>query len=176
MNTKYILWFGRDKHKIHLMDGNRGWGKTNTKYLWVQNPKKSRSQVAVMIKSDFQNPSGSQGSTARIRNQNSSRLWQKLANTYGCMQWKMGKNHPMVPPLDHFQGKNKKRSSLARIISASRQSFFANLTTFERRSGLKIFSLLKIAILKMGWLSKFQSHRSWGDAHLNLGAAQEPPN
>ena len=63
----------------------------------------------------------------------------------------LGKNHPMAPPLDHFQGKNKNRSSLARTISASRRSFFANLTTFERRSGLKNFSHLKIAILKMGW-------------------------
>ena len=53
----------------------------------------------------------------------------------------------LVPPLDHFQGKNKNFSSLARTISAS---FFANLTTFERRSGLKKISLLKIAILKMG--------------------------
>ena len=82
----------------------------------------------------------------------------------------------MVPPLDHFQGKNRNCSSLGRTISASRRSFFANLTTFERRSGLKKFSLLKIAILKMGWLSKFQSHRSWGDAHLSLGPAQAPPN
>ena len=60
------------------------------------------------------------------------------------------KNHTMVPPLDHFQGKNEKRSSLARMISASGRSFFANLATFERRFGLKKFSLLKIAILKMG--------------------------
>ena len=60
------------------------------------------------------------------------------------------KNHPMVPPLNHFQGKNKNRSSLARTISESRRSFFANLTTFERRSGLKTVFLLKIAILKMG--------------------------
>ena len=50
---------------------------------------------------------------------------------------KTEKNHPMVPPLDHFQGKNKNHSSLARMISALRRSFFANLTTFERRSGLK---------------------------------------
>ena len=55
----------------------------------------------------------------------------------------------MVPPLDHFQGKNKNRS-LAKTISVLKQSFFANLTTFERRSGIKIFSLLKIASLKMG--------------------------
>ena len=60
----------------------------------------------------------------------------------------------MVPPLDNFQGKNKNCSSLGRTISASRRSFFANLTTFERRSG----------------------HRSWGDTHLSLGAAQAPPN
>ena len=63
---------------------------------------------------------------------------------------KIEKNHPMVPPLDHFQGKNENRSSLARTISASRQSFFENLATFECRSGLKIFCYLKIAILKMG--------------------------
>merc|ERR1712208_42517 len=62
---------------------------------------------------------------------------------------KKGKNHPMVPPLNHFQGENKICSSLARTISASRGSFLAKLTTFERRSGLKIFSLLKIPILKM---------------------------
>ena len=66
------------------------------------------------------------------------------------MQQKIENNHPIVTPLDHFQGKNKKCSSLARIISASRRSFFANLTTFEWRSGLKIVSLLKIANLKMG--------------------------
>ena len=88
----------------------------------------------------------------------------------------IGKYHPMVPPLDHFQGKNKNCSSLARTISLSRQSFFAYLTTFERRSGLKKFAILKITILKMGLLSKFQSHRSWGDAHLSFGAAQAPPN
>ena len=63
---------------------------------------------------------------------------------------KMEKNYPMVPPLDHFQGKNENCSSLARTISVSRQSFFANLTTFERRSRLKKISLLKITILKMG--------------------------
>ena len=53
---------------------------------------------------------------------------------------KMENNHSMVPPLDHFQGKNKHCSSLAGTISASRRSFFANLTTFERRSGLKKIS------------------------------------
>ena len=62
----------------------------------------------------------------------------------------MEKNHQMVPPLDHFQGKNKDCSSLARTISASRQSFFANLTTFERRFGQKNVSRLTITILKMG--------------------------
>ena len=59
-----------------------------------------------------------------------------------------GKNHPMVPPLDHFQGKNKNCSSLARTISASRQSFFVNWATLSRRSGQKKFFLLKIAILR----------------------------
>ena len=61
---------------------------------------------------------------------------------------KWEKNHPMVPPLDHFQGKNKNWSSLARMISVSGRSFFANLTTFERRSGLKRIFPLKIAILR----------------------------
>ena len=28
----------------------------------------------------------------------------------------------------------------------------------------------------MGWLSKFQSYRSWGDTHLCFGATQAPPN
>ena len=98
----------------------------------------------------------------------------KIVGFYAAKIWK--KNPPMVPPLDHFQGKNKNCSSFARTISASRRSFFENLDTFERRSRLKRFSLLKIAILEMGWLSKFQSHRSWGDAHLSLGAAQAPPN
>ena len=76
------------------------------------------------------------------------------------MQRKLKKNHPMVPPLDNFQGKNENRSSLARTISASRRSFFAKLTTFERRSELKQYFRLKITILKIGRLSKFQSHRS----------------
>ena len=58
----------------------------------------------------------------------------------------------MVPPLNHFQGKNENCSSLARTISAPRRSFFANLATFERRSGLKKFSLLKITILRRGKL------------------------
>ena len=62
----------------------------------------------------------------------------------------MGKNNPMVPHLDHFQGGNRNCSSLARTINMSKRSFFANLTTFERRSGLKNFSLLKIAIYEMG--------------------------
>ena len=53
------------------------------------------------------------------------------------------KNPPMVPPLDHFQGKNENYSSLARTISTSRRSFFENLTTFERRSGLKFFFSFK---------------------------------
>ena len=60
------------------------------------------------------------------------------------------KNHPMVPPLDHFQGRNKNCSSLARTISASSRSFFANLAIFEPHPGLKEFSFLKITILKMG--------------------------
>ena len=65
----------------------------------------------------------------------------------------MEENHPMVPPLNHFQAKNENCSSLARTISTSRISFFANLTTFEQRSGLKKTSLLKITIFEMGGLS-----------------------
>ena len=48
---------------------------------------------------------------------------------------------------------------------------FANLTTFDRCSELKTFFFLNITILKMGWLSKFQSRRSWGDAYISLGVA-----
>ena len=100
------------------------------------------------------------------------RNWKIVA----FIQWENAKkNHPMVPPLDPFQGKNENCSSFAKTISTSRRSFFANLNTFERHSGLKDFSLLKMAILKMWWLSKFQSHRSWGDDQLSLGVAQAPP-
>ena len=66
----------------------------------------------------------------------------------------MKKNNKMAPPLDHFKGKNEDCSSLARTISTLRRSFFANLTTFERRSGLKKISFLKIAILKNGVIVK----------------------
>ena len=47
---------------------------------------------------------------------------------------KGGKNHPMVPPLDLFQGKHKNCSSFARTFSTSRGSFFANLINFQLRS------------------------------------------
>ena len=75
---------------------------------------------------------------------------QKLAISKDFTQKRIEKNYPMVPPLDHIQNKNKNCSSLARMFSASRRSFFANLTTFERHSGLKVFSFLKIVILKIG--------------------------
>ena len=107
---------------------------------------------------------------------NSWWLTSKLVLFYRLMQPENKKSHPMVPHLHHFQRGTKKCSSLTRMISASRRSFFANLSTFERRSGLKKISFYKIAIFKIGWLSKFQSHRFWGDAHLSLGAAQAPPN
>ena len=103
------------------------------------------------------------------------KLVQKNGKTSKIVGLHPAKKRPMLPPLDYFQGKNKNCSSLARTISLSRRSFFAYLTTFERRSGLKKFAILKITILKMGFLSKFQSHRSWEDAHLSLGAAQAPP-
>ena len=54
-------------------------------------------------------------------------------------------------------------------LRTSKGSFFLNLNNFERRSGLKNFPL------KMGGLSKFQSHRSKGDVHFSLGADQRPP-
>ena len=114
------------------------------------------------------------GELRRLHNPSVRRRGNKCCKVL-CSK-KLEKNHPMVPPLDHFQGKNKNRSSPARMISALRRAFFANLITFEQQSGLKNLSLLKIAILKMGLLSKFQSHRSWGDAHISLGAAQAPPN
>ena len=60
-----------------------------------------------MIKSDFQNPSGSQGSTARIRNQNSSRLWQKLANTMVVCSEKWEKIIQWSPLWIIFKGKIK---------------------------------------------------------------------
>ena len=92
------------------------------------------------------------GSTGKNPKSSPIELYHKPENNKNVkfLQQEYEKSHPMVPPLDHFQGKNENCSSLARTISASRRSFFANLTTFERRSGLKIFSLLKIAILKMG--------------------------
>ena len=65
-------------------------------------------------------------------------------------------NHPMVPPLDHFQGKNKNSSPLARTNSASRRSFFATLTTFERRSGLKKFPFSKSWFWKWGDCQSFK--------------------
>ena len=74
------------------------------------------------------------------------------ASFYASQNWRK-KIHPLVPPLDYFEGE-KNCSSFARTISTSKRSFFANLATFERRSGLKQFFLLKIAILKMGGLSK----------------------
>ena len=81
------------------------------------------------------------------------RSYNQVKNKQNCRvssNHKMGKKHTMVPPLNHFQWKNEYCSSLARTISTLRRSFFANLTTFEPRSGLKKIFLLKIAILKMG--------------------------
>ena len=69
-----------------------------------------------------------------------------LKNVRGFIQRENAKKHPMVPNLNHFQGKTKNPSSSASTISMSRQSFFENLTTFERQSGLEKFPLLKIEI------------------------------
>ena len=123
----------------------------------------------------YTNTTISRASIIVVRGEEVKNNFKKGQNCRDSSSEKMRKTHPVVPPLDHLQGKNKNGSSLARRISASRRSFFANLTTFERRSGLNIFSLLKIVILKMGWLSKFQSHRSWGDAHLVWGRRKRPP-
>ena len=65
---------------------------------------------------------------------------KKYQNIRVSSSQKMGQNHPMVPPLDHFQGKNENVSSFARTTSASRGSFFAKLITFEQRSGQNFFS------------------------------------
>ena len=99
---------------------------------------------------------------------------EKLEKTKVLSSKKMWQNLPMVPPLENFQGENKNCLSLARRISVSRRSFLANLTTFGPHSGTKFFSFLKIAILKMGWLLKFQSHRSWGDTILVWGWRKRP--
>ena len=82
------------------------------------------------------------GTTGKNPNSSPLELYNKGKNSknVGFSTARKEKNHPMVPPLDHFQGKNKNCSSLARTISTSRRSFFSNLTTFERRSGPKIFS------------------------------------
>ena len=74
-----------------------------------------------------------------------------------------------------FKGKTKLLISyqndqcIETITSYKLEHFWAALWT-------KKISFYKIAIFKWGWLSKFQSHRFWGDAHLSLGAAQAPPN
>ena len=47
-------------------------------------------------------------------------FFENLFSLNPALKWK--KNHPMVPPLDHFQGKNKNCSSLARTIRTSRRS------------------------------------------------------
>ena len=68
-----------------------------------------------------------------LESKNSKNISNDLKNTkivgfYAVKQWE--KNI-------HFQEENISCSSLARTISASRRSFFANMTTFERPSGLK---------------------------------------
>ena len=71
---------------------------------------------------------------------------EKLAKLQGFIQHRIEKNHPMVPSLDHFQGKNRNCSSFARTLSASGRSFFAILATFERRSGLQYSILFKFLL------------------------------
>ena len=82
----------------------------------------------------------------------------------------------MVPPLDHFQGKNKNCSYLARAISTSRRSFFSNLTTFERRSGLKKFSFTKSQFSKLGGCQNFKVIGSEEMPILVWGRRKRPPN
>ena len=101
-------------------------------------------------------------------------LWQqaKLEDFIQREKWKKLSNGPL---FGSFSRKNKNCSSFARTPSALRGSFFAKLITFERRSGLNRYAPPKISILKLWWLSTFQSHMFWGDDNLSFGAAQAPP-
>ena len=60
----------------------------------------------------------------------------------------------MVLPLDHFQGEKNAPLFPERSMLQD-YHFFACLTTFERRSGLKKFPLLKIPNLKKGDCQNF---------------------
>ena len=52
----------------------------------------------------------------------------------------MRNNHPMVPPMNHFQEENKNRLSLAKTISGPRQKFFCKLEHFRAMLWTKQFS------------------------------------
>ena len=61
------------------------------------------------------------------------------------------------------------------LKQAKKLSFFANLTTFEQRSGLKIISFLKIAILKWG---DYQNFKVIGPEEMPIlvwGRRKRPP-
>ena len=47
-------------------------------------------------------------------------------------------------------------------------------TSWSNLQACKISSIAETPKLDRVW--QLESHRSWGDAHLNLGAAQAPPN
>ena len=102
-----------------------------------------------------------------MRLNNPSRIrkdYKQVKNEQNCRVSSTEKSSNGLP-FGSFSRKNKICSSLARTISASRRSFFENLTIFERCIVLNKFSPLKIVIFKTGWLS---SHRFWGFAHLSL--------
>ena len=80
----------------------------------------------------------------------------------------------MVPHLHHFQRGTKKCSSLTRMISASRRSFFANLSTFELRSGLKKFPFTKSQFSKLGGCQNFKVIGSEEMPILVWGGASAP--
>ena len=82
---------------------------------------------------------------------------KKRAKSQGFIKRKIGKNHQMVSPLNHFRGKNKNCSSLSRMISVETIIFCE----------LDHFSLLKIVILKI--------YKSQVDPIIVGGRLRRPP-
>ena len=76
------------------------------------------------------NPSQMRKDSKQIKNEQDCRVSSSKKSSNG-------------PPFGSFLGENQNSSPLARTISASRQSFFANWTTFEWHSGLKNFPFSK---------------------------------
>ena len=69
----------------------------------------------------------------------------------------------MVPPLNRFQGKNKNCSSLARTISASRRSFFANLTIGPEK--MPILDLGQLRRPQLKW-DQPKTYKFWQSPHF----------